>query len=79
MAHLEHTTAIERGVIVLKVDIGEVAADAVAVDAAALAAEGLQCAVLREEAAHHIAGAVVVVQPAAQIRHLLESALAATA
>ena len=69
-AHLEDAAAIQCGIVVLEIYVRQVATHAVAVDAAALAAERLQRAVLGEDAAGDGAGQVVLVQPTTQICYL---------
>lgn len=74
-SHLEDAATIERSTVVLEVGVGECAPQSVAVDASTLAAEGLQGAVLREDAAMHVGCSVVLVQTTAQVGHLHQKAV----
>ena len=59
--YLENATTVEGSTVVLEVGVGKGTPQPVAVDTAPLAAEGLQGAVLREDAAMHVGCSVVLV------------------
>ena len=70
--YLEKAAPVERRVVVPHVVVADVPSEAIAVHGATLAAECLERAVLRKDAAVHVGGPVVLVQPAAQISHLAQ-------